>query len=178
MNYGKLFFWIALLLKKTFKGIIKFIEIMKKSIIAHLTIYSIFITLLIFLIIINKPFSMLEINFEIPIIYLWTLLFVLLVGLIVIVIFEVFSEKEYDENKYYKIAKGIWHLFFLAISIIILGIISMISIVYLSKISSFYLSLVIVFIIIIIFLAKINNFAKKKGIKIYNPISWVKEKKS
>ncbi|MDO8623435.1 MAG: hypothetical protein Q7R52_04255 [archaeon] len=121
---------------------------------------------------------MLEINFEIPIIYLWTLLFVLLVGLIVIVIFEVFSEKEYDENKYYKIAKGIWHLFFLAISIIILGIISMISIVYLSKISSFYLSLVIVFIIIIIFLAKINNFAKKKGIKIYNPISWVKEKKS
>jgi len=159
--------------KKTFKLIKKLIEIMKKSMAIHLTIYGIMIALLISLAILNKPFTLLEVNFSIPTCFIVTLLITMIVALFVIVILEVFSKEEYDEKIYYKIAKGIWHLFFMAVSLLILSTISMIAIYYLSKISSFYLSIVLVLIITILSLSKINNFSKKKGIQIYNPLSWV-----
>ncbi len=150
-------------------------EMVKKSLGLQVAIYGIFVTILILLINLNSPFQILGVDFKVPTAYLVTFIFVLAVPLVVLICFEIFSKEEYDENTYYKIAKGCWHIFFLGIGIIFFGIIAMLLWSYLQKVSSYYLSLTLTFVIVTIILASIKSFFNKRGVNIYNPFTWVKD---
>lgn len=139
----------------------------------QLTITAIMIAILIGLTQINSSFEILDIAFKIPTSWIWVLSLCFLAPMFVLVITSLFMELE-DDTIFIKVAKGCWHLFFLAVGILIFAIIAMILLVYLSKINSFWLSLILVWIIVSWTFGKIKTFFKKKNINIYNPFTWVK----
>ena len=165
---------------KSLKTLIsRIIKMVKKNFQVQLFIFGVIITTLIVLartgIKFNIPVLKLNIFFAIPTSFLISLIFILFVPIGVMGYFEFFyNKKEYDENVYYKVARGIWHLFFLIIGGVILAIIIDLIYFILIQIAVDGMAEILSIIILLLILVIVYNYFKSKGINIYNPFTWVK----
>lgn len=158
--------------EKIYSYLIYLLGMVRKELIIQLTIYAIFIGVLMTLTQLNITFNIFHLSLAIPSIYFWSIFFVSMIPLCILMYYETYKE-EYDLNHFYRICKAIFHLIFLA-GLFGCLIVVFYYLVYVTMfIFNFRLSIMsalwfISAILVLLFIA-----FRRNSINLFNPFSWV-----